>query len=218
MTMELDEFKQAWQGLDHRLQQQHALNVQFFRDGRLDTLRRGLRPLVWGQAIQIVVGALGALFFAPIWIAHWREPAVLIAGLAMHLYCIGMIVVGAVVEAQIARIDYGAPVVAIQRQLVNLRKAYAIAGACVVGLPWWFLTAPLLVVLTRGAIMDVAPSVIWIQLGVGVLGLIATAGFYRWSHRPERAELGRKIDNSTVGGSLRRAQAALEDIARFERE
>jgi hypothetical protein len=216
--MELDELKQAWQLLGHRLQQQHALNVQFFRDGRLDKLQRGLRPLVWGQAIQIVIGALGALFFAPIWIAHWREPAVLIAGLFMHLYCIGMIVVGAVIEAQIARIDYGAPVVAIQRQLMNLRKTYSIAGACVVGLPWWFLTAPLLVVLTRGAIMDVAPSVIWIQLGVGALGLLATGWFYRWSHRPERAELGRKIDESTVGGSIRRAQTALDEISRFERD
>jgi len=216
--MELDELKQAWQVLDQRLQQQHALNVQFFRDGRLDKLQRGLRPLVWGQAIQIIIGVLGALFFAPIWIAHRHEPAVLIAGLVMHLYCIGMIVVGAVVQTQIARIDYGAPVVAIQRQLLRLRKSYSIAGACVVGLPWWFLTAPLLVVLTRGGIMLAAPSVIWIQLAVGALGLLATAWFYRWSHRPERAELARRIDDSTVGGSIRRAQAALDDIVRFERE
>lgn len=216
--MELDELKQAWQVLDRRLQQQHTLNVQFFRDGRLDKLQRGLRPLVWGQAIQIIIGVLGALFFAPIWIAHRHEPAVLIAGLVMHLYCIGMIVVGVVVQAQVVRIDYGAPVVAIQRQLLRLRKSYSIAGACVVGLPWWFLTAPLLVVLTRGGIMLAAPSVIWIQLAVGALGLLVTAWFYRWSHRPERAELARRIDESTVGGSIRRAQAALDDIARFERE
>ncbi|BDU20585.1 serine/threonine protein kinase [Dyella sp. GSA-30] len=216
--MELDELKQAWQVLDQRLQQQHTLNVQFFRDSRLDKLQRGLRPLVWGQAIQIIIGVLGALFFAPIWIAHRHEPAVLIAGLVMHLYCIGMIVVGAVVQAQVARIDYSAPVVAIQRQLLRLRKSYSVAGACVVGLPWWFLTAPLLVVLTRGGIMVAAPSAIWIQLAVGALGLLATAWFYRWSHRPERAELARRIDDSTVGGSIRRAQAALDDIARFERE
>ena len=216
--MELDEFKQAWQLLDHRLQQQHALNVQFFRDGRLDKLQRGLRPLVWGQAIQMVIGVLGVLFFAPIWVAHRHEPAVLIAGLVMHLYCIGMIVVGAVIQAQVARIDYSAPVIAIQRQLLRLRKTYSIAGACVVGLPWWFLTAPLLVVLTRGSIMVDAPSVIWIQLAVGALGLLATGWFYRWSHRPARAELARKIDDSTVGGSIRRAQAALDEIARFERD
>jgi hypothetical protein len=218
MTMELDEMKLAWQGLDRRLEQQHALNLQLFRDGRMDKLQRGLRPLVWGQAIQMVIGALGLLVLAPIWIAHWRDPAVLIAGVVMHAYCVGLIIVGAVVQGQVARIDYAAPVLTIQRQLLKLRKTYAVGGALVVGLPWWFLTAPLLVVLTRGAIMVNAPEVIWIQLGIGAVGLLATWWFHRWSRRPERAALARKLDDSTTGGSIRRAQAAIDEIARFEQE
>jgi hypothetical protein len=218
MTMELDEMKLAWQGLDRRLEQQHALNLQLFRDGRLDKLQRGLRPLVWGQAIQMVIGVLGLLVLAPIWIAHWRDPAVLIAGVVMHVYCVGLIVVGAVVQSQVARIDYGAPVLVIQRQLLQLRRTYAFWGAVVVGLPWWFLTAPLLVVLSRGAIMTKAPSVIWIQLAIGVVGLLATWWFHRWAHRPERAALARKLDDSTAGGSIRRAQAAVDEIARFDKE
>jgi hypothetical protein len=218
MTMELDEMKLAWQGLDRRLEQQHALNLQLFRDGRMDKLQRGLRPLVWGQAIQMVIGVLGLLVLAPIWIAHWHDPAVLIAGVVMHAYCVGLIIVGAVVQGQVARIDYGAPVLAIQRQLLQLRRTYAFWGAIVVGLPWWFLTAPLLVVLSRGVIMTNAPSVIWIQLAIGAAGLLATRWFHRWSRRPERAALARKLDDSTAGGSIRRAQAALDEIARFEQE
>jgi hypothetical protein len=88
----------------------------------------------------------------------------------------------------------------------------------VVGLPWWFLTAPLLVVLSRGAVMTNAPSVIWIQLAIGAAGLLATWWFHRWSRRPERAVLARKLDDSTAGGSIRRAQVALDEIARFEQE
>lgn len=216
--MELDEMKLAWQGLDRRLEQQYALNLQLFRDGRLDKLQRGLRPLVWGQAIQMVIGALGLLVLAPIWIAHWRDPAVLVAGVVMHAYCVGLIIVGAMVQSQVARIDYGAPVLAIQRQLLQLRRTYAFWGAMVVGLPWWFLTAPLLVVLSRGAVMVNAPSVVWIQLAIGAAGLLATWWFHRWSRRPERAALARKLDDSTAGGSIRRAQAALDEIARFEQE
>lgn len=217
--MELDEMKLAWQGLDRRLEQQHALNLQLFRDGRMDKLQRGLRPLVWGQAIQMLIGVLGLLVLAPIWIAHWRDPAVLIAGVVMHAYCVGLIIVGAVVQGLVVRIDYGAPVLVIQRQLLQLRRTYAMWGAIVVGWPWWFLTAPLLVVLTRGAIMTNAPSAIWIQLAIGVVGLFATWWFlYRWSRRPERGELARRIDDSTAGGSIRRAQVALEEIARFEQE
>ncbi len=216
--MELDDFKQAWQALDRRLEQQHDMSVQLFRDGRLDQMRHGLRPLVWGQAVQMVVGVLGLLLLAPIWVAHRGDPAVLVAGLVMHAYCIGLIVVGARVQALVARIDYAAPVLAIQRQLLDLRRTYAVYGAVAVGLPWWFLTAPLLVVLSRGAIMTTAPSVIWIQLAIGAAGLLATWWFHRWAHRPGRAELARKLDDSSAGGSIRRAQAALAEIARFERE
>ena len=216
--MELDDMKLAWQTLDHRLEQQHALNVQIFRDTRMDRMRRGLRPLVWGQAIQMLIGVAGLFVFAPIWTAHLHEPSVLLAGIVMHLYCVGLIIVGALVQANVAQIDYAAPVLVIQRQLLKLRRIYAVGGALVVGLPWWFLTAPLLVVLSRGAIMQNAPSVIWSQLAIGAVGLLATWWFYRWSHRPERAALARKLDDSTTGGSIRRAQAATDDIARFEQE
>lgn len=216
--MELDEMKLAWRTLDRRLEQQHALNMQMFRDARLDKMRRGLRPLIWGQTLQMLIGAAALMVLAPLWIAYRHDPAVLIAGVVVHLYCIGLIALGAVVQAQVARIDYAAPVLTIQRQLQKLRRTYAVGGALVVGLPWWFLTAPLLVVLSRGAIMHRAPSVIWIQLAIGAVGLLATWWFHVWAHRPERAALARKLDASTTGGSLRRALAATDDIARFEQE
>lgn len=129
-----------------------------------------------------------------------------------------MIIVAAMVQTQIARLDFAAPVVTIQRQLLTLRKIYAMGGTCVVGLPWWFLTAPLLVDLTRGAIVKNAPEVIWIQPAVGALGLLGTAWLYRWAHRPQRAALARRLDNTATGASIRRAQAAAADIGSFERE
>lgn len=168
--------------------------------------------------MQMVIGVLGLLVLAPIWIAHRHDTAVLIACVVMHVYCVGLIVFGAVVQANIARLDYAAPVLLIQRQLLKLRRIYAVSGALVVGFPWWFLTASLLVVLSRDAILQNAPSVIWSQLAIGAVGALATWWFYRWSHRPERAALARKLDDSTGGSSLRRALAATNDIARFERE
>lgn len=216
--MELEDFKQTWQGIDRRLDQQYTLSVQLFRNGRLDKMHRGLRPLVWGQAFQILCGVLGLLVLAPVWVNHWRDGAVLVSGLVVHAYCIGLIVLGAMVETEIARLDYSAPVVAIQRQLTHLRRTYAVRGALFLGLPWWFLTAPLLVVITRGEVMRNAPSAIWIQLAIGASGLLATVWFYRWSQQPQRAGLARRIDDSTTGGSLRRAQAALDEIARFAEE
>ena len=203
--MELDDLKTAWQTLDQRLQQQNALGLQLVRDNRLDRMRHGLRPLAWGQAIQIVIGALGALAFAPFWIAHRDEPALLLCGLVMHVYCLGLIVVGALMLTRIAHIDYAAPVLAIQRELLTLRRTYVIGGLAI-GLPWWFLTAPLLVVLTNGAILANAPAAIWGQLAVGALGLLGTWWFHRWANRPQRAAFGRKLADGSAGGSIRRAR------------
>lgn len=39
--MELDEMKLAWKALDRRLDQQNALSLQLFRDGRMDKLQQG---------------------------------------------------------------------------------------------------------------------------------------------------------------------------------
>lgn len=216
--MELDQLKTAWQSLEHQLQRQNTLSLHALRQGNAQRMRASLRPLAWGQAIQILIGIAGLLVVAPIWIAHRNDLAVLVSGLVVHLYCIGLIVVGAVVLSGIARLDYAAPVLAMQRQLLQLRRSYAIAGALVVGLPWWFLTAPLLVVMTRGEIMANAPSAIWAQIAVGAAGLLGTLWFYRWVHRPQRAAMARKLDESAVGGSLRRAQAALDELARFEKD
>ncbi len=217
--MELDELKSAWQSVDRRLQQQNALSLRALRQGSTQRMRSNLRPLVGGQMIQMLVGVAAMLWLLP----FWTGPAVahaswlLACGISMHAYCIGLIVFGGIMLGRIASIDHAEPVVEIQRRLLTLRRTYMVGGI-LIGLPWWFLTAALLVVLTRGGIMANAPSVIWIQLAIGAVGLLATFWFHRWAHRPERAQLARKLDDSTTGGSIRRAQAALDEITRFEQE
>ena len=215
--MELDDLKHAWKTLDRRLEQQNALNLQLLRDGRVETARRGLRPLAWGQALQILAGAAGALLFGSFWPGHAANLPVLLSALVLHAYCIGLIIAGGIVEGRIAQIDYAAPVLAIQQQLLRLRRSYIISGM-LAGLPWWFLCAPLLVVLSEGAILDRAPRVVWIMLAVGAVGLAGTWLFHRWAHRPQRAAFGRKLEDGAAGISIRRATAALDELARFERE
>lgn len=220
--MELDDLKSAWKDLDRRLGEQHAIGVRMLRERRLDRLRRGLRPLAWGQSFQILVGIAGSLFFAAFWITHLHQPALLASGLVMHLYCIGLIVLGAVMVTQIARIDYAAPVVAIQHRLLRLRRTYALYGAVLLGLPWWFLYVPLVIVLAgMGSGADLArnaPAFICIGLAGGAAGLAASLGFHRWAHRPGGERLGRAVDDGMAGGSIRRAQRMIDELLRFERE
>lgn len=217
--MELDDFRNAWQTLDRRLREQNEVGLQLLRHQRIDAMRRGLRPLAAGQAASMLIGALAMIWLLPMWTAPAaaHDLWVKFCGVVLHAYCIGLIVLGGVMQGLIARVDYAAPVLTIQQRLLKLRRTYLIGGV-LLGLPWWFLSAPLLVVLTRGAILDTAPSVIAIQLAVGAAGLVATGLFHRWAHRPHRADFGRRLDDGAAGGSLRRAQAALDELARFERE
>jgi len=218
-AMELDDMKAAWTTLDQRLSAQTMLNLHMFKEGKLDKLRRGLRPLVWGQAIQIVFGALIAVWGGGFWVHHRDVPHLLIAGLIVHVAGISMIVLGALIETLIARIDYSAPVLTIQRQLAQLRKVY-VRGGLAIGLPWWVVWVPFAVVYLKtefGADLFInAPGVVWINIAVGFVGMLLTWMFIRWAVK--RPRLAKRLEDGAAGGSINRAQANLGEIERFEQE
>ncbi|MEO8747266.1 MAG: hypothetical protein ABI379_06395 [Rhodanobacter sp.] len=217
--MEFDDMKAAWQTLNQRLDAQAALNLHMLKDDKLDQLRRGLRPLAWGQAVQIVLGVLIALWGGSFWVDHRDVPHLLIAGLIVHMAGMSMIALGALMEALIARIDYSAPVLTIQRQLVQTRKVY-VRGGFAIGLPWWVLWVPLLMVFFKskfGADLYVnAPGVVWINVAVGVVGMLATWRFLRWAGK--RPQLTQRLEDGAAGWGINNAQRFLDEIARFEQE
>lgn len=219
--MELDELKEAWKTLDKRLEQQGALNLHVFRQHRMDKLKSSLRPLSWGQALQIVVGALLALWGGSFWFDHRDIAHLLVAGLIVHAYGIVLIGFGAAMQTFLHRIDYSAPVLAIQRQLAHLRQIH-IRGGMLAGLSWWFLWMPFLMMFfmsRHGAdLYATAPSVIWIGTAVGIAGLLVNLWLHRWSRHPSRPRLAKVIEDSATGASLRKAQAYLDEIAQFEQE
>ncbi len=218
--MELDELKATWQSLDRRLQQHNAINLQLFRDSRLDKARSRLRPLFWGQIAQILFGLLFVLMAAALWSRQPETASVVIAGVIVHLYGVVTIALAGGTLAKISAIDYAAPVLEIQKQLTALRKFYMRNGM-ITGLSWWVLWVPVLMVLAGlggGDLYARAPSVIWIGLGIGVPGLLATWWFHRWAHHPSHGQLGKRLDDSAVGGSIRKTQSLIDEIARFEQE
>ncbi len=219
--MELDELKVTWQALDRKLQQSNAIQLQLFKDGRLKGMRSSLRPLFWGQVVQLLFGIPFLALAVLLWSSGHDLPAhVIAAGIVVHAYGVAVIAFSGMMLGLILGLDYSAPVLGIQKQLAHLRRVYVINGM-VAGLPWWFLWVPVLMVLTGlggGDLYARAPSVVWLGLGIGAAGLLATWWFHRWSRSPQRPRLAKAMEDSVTGGSLRKAQAILREIAQFEAE
>lgn len=217
-TMELDELKLAWQTLDRRLQQGNELGLHLLRESRIDKARASLRPLFWGQVVQLAIGFALTVTFARFWIAHVDSPALLVSGLLMHAWSVGLIVSAVMELLLITRIDYARPVLAIQKSLLHLRL-WRTRVAPWLGLPFWLLWMPLMAIGFEwlfGAPIDA--SVYYVGVPIGIAGLLATLWWYRWAHRPPRHHIGQAVDDDSAGRGLARAQAALDEIARFERE
>ena len=214
--MELDELKLAWHSMEQRLERQQALNLQLLTESRVDKAKRHLRWLLLGQCAQLALGALVTVLSARFWIANHEVPALLAAGLAGHAWGV-LVICSAVVELLlVTRIQYAQPVVTVQRYLAILRR-WRTRVAPWLGLP--FLLACMFGPMLLAALGAPVPSG-WLagNLLVGLGLLVGAAWFYRWSHRPGREALARRVDDFLGGDSLRRATERLQEVADFARE
>ncbi|HTL98283.1 MAG TPA: hypothetical protein VL181_05705 [Holophagaceae bacterium] len=220
--MELDDLKAEWQTLNAQLAKQADLNLRVFRQGQMEKARHGLRPLAWGQALQMAGGVLLSVLSALLWSRHLHTPHLLVAGLVMHAYGLALILFSARMQVLISRVDYGSPVLDIQKHLARLRRFYVVGGLWM-GLPWWLLWMPLAMVILGLLRVDIyaglsarAPSAIYGGLAIGVVGLLASVAFIRWAVK--RPGFGPRLESSAAGRSLNRTQALLDDLAAFEQE
>ena len=218
--MELDDLKSTWQSLDRRLQLDNTLKLRDLRARALDKTRGSLRPLFLGQVVQMLFGIPFILLASLLWMSQPAHASSIVAGVLVQAYGVLMIVAAGVVLGRIGNIDYSQPVLGIQKQLLRARALYIRSGM-VAGLPWWFLWIAILQTLAGLSDVDLlvkAPALVWSGYGIGIAGLLATWWFHRWARRPQRAEFGRKMDDSLSGGSLRKALAQLDELQRFERD
>lgn len=218
--MEPDELKAAWQAIDHRLAQQQAVQLALLRESHLDKLRSRLRPLFWGQLLQALLGIGLVVLGVACWTRNLDAAGLLVSGILVHAFGVVTFVAAAITLALMTTIDYSAPVLAIQKRFALLKRFYTLNGI-VCGLPWWVMW-----VLVVAAFAGLSPSRasadtplwLWINLGIGVLGLLATWAFYLWSQNPRRPRLAQRMRATAAGASLARAQALLDEIGDFARE
>ena len=217
--MELDEMKLAWQQIDRRLQRQEDLQQRLFMDGKLGKARRGLRPLAWGQVLQLAIGVAFALWGGSFWFEHRQVLHLLICGLLVHACGVLFIIFAARNLYLLGQIDYAAPVLDIQRRLADLRawrlRVEAPAGTVIACFIW----IPVLLTSLAGHGIDLwaygARGFLYWALGssaVGLVMVVLVVWLMRW------LGYGHVIEASAIGRSVERAEAELQEIDHFGRE
>lgn len=216
-TMELDDFKSAWQALDARLARHDQLQLELLRERRLDQARRNLRPLHIGLLFQALLGIGLVVLGVACWKRNLDVPGLLAAGIALHAFGVLNIAFAGILTGLAAGIDLAAPVLAIQKRLRLLLRLQTLnSNLC--GAPWWIMWVVVVIGFAGLSPQPAAagtPAWIWISLGIGVAGTLATwAWAARAAGRPDG--LHARIDDGS--GGIRRSLHLLDDLEQFEHD
>jgi hypothetical protein len=219
--MELDDLRIAWQELDRRLDQERVSGLETHRWMKLAQARRGLRPLWCGQIAQIVAGVGLIAFFARLWVSHIHTPHLMLPALLVHGYGLLLVLLAARTLSLVARIDYAAPVVTIQRRLLQLQEWRSRVEWPLLGITGCFMWIPLLLAMFNAAGVDLwqwnRALVLW-NVGSGFACMGIGYAIVRWVGSRQSARALMALEDSRAGKGVRRARQALEEVARFEQE
>jgi hypothetical protein len=224
--MDLDELKSLWQQTERRLEaMEPALRLQqrLARAGALDRVRSKIRFAHLVLWYEVACGGVAALFTGSYLADHLGEIRFAAPAALLHLGAILIIGFAAWQLAALGKIDYGGPVLDIQRKLAELRVVRARGNR------WLLLSAPLLwalliVVVPHGLIgLDVyrAFGIAWVGgnliFGLAVLAAAAWASrrFATWFGS---SRLLRGLGDDLTGRRLAAVSGFLTDIAAFEME
>ncbi|QWT18496.1 hypothetical protein KPL74_12155 [Bacillus sp. NP157] len=199
--MELDDLKAGWVTLDRRLDGlELAMAAQVASGG----VRRELRPLVIGQAVQVLSGIAFALAAGSFWFDHRDAPGPLVAGLLLHAYGIAMAVAAARNLVLAARASEDAPVLALQERLAALR-AWRIREGRWFGIVGCFMWVPMIVWAFGMAGVDIV-AVNPLFVGLNLLTAVVCLGTFL---------LVSRLVKTPEGAAVRRARERLDEVARF---
>jgi hypothetical protein len=210
--MELDELKQQWQALDRKLDRSVALSLRLLTETRTRRTRLRLLPLLLLQPVQIAIGLAITILSARFWIANHEVMHLLIAGLVLHAFGIGLVIDAVMRILLIVRINYAGPVVTMQRYLALLRH-WEIRS-----FKWgWMLFWALIPVVFLVGVKALTTLDVWVRWPRGLLWLASgSAVAMLVSYAFDR--FARRWPNLYVGHSVAGAQRALDEIEQFARE
>jgi hypothetical protein len=119
--LELDDFKELWLSQNRKIDAILQINRRLQLRAELTGPRAWLRWFRFGALVEILLGFLCLLWTGSFIYAHFGELRFLAAAAALHLWLVGAVGTAIVRYVRAGVIDYGAPVLLIQRQVESLR-------------------------------------------------------------------------------------------------
>jgi hypothetical protein len=218
--MELDELKVRWEEQDRKLDDCIRLNQRVLREsvlGKADTALRRLSRLLW---FELAANLVSPLLLGSFIGKHFTEPRFLIPAVALQLGAIVLVIASVRQLAAIAGMDYGAPIVAIQKRLESLRaeRIRTVMWTLILSPLAWI---PLLIVALQGlfgvdayATFDRNWLVANVLFGVAVVG-VAVWISRSFGDRMSAWPLVQRLLRDVGGQNLAAAQAYVKSLSRF---
>ena len=219
--MELEELRHAWEAHGRMVDDTSRLNRQVLHSVITSKAERAMAPLsrlLWIELIANAAAAvwLGSFLADNVTVARYAIPAA-----ALDVLVIALLIAGGRQLVAIGRVDYGRPVLIIQRQIESLRAERiraTMATLVVAPLAW----VPMLIVMLKGLLGVDAYAILssaWLIANV-VFGLLVVAvaiwASRHYAGRVTRSWSLRWLTDNLAGRNLRTASDFLRSLAQFE--
>ena len=218
--MDLDELKEKWTALDHKLDVNIRLNRQLLSATKLNRTRSSLKRLAVYMGLEAaawvaIMVVLGNFIYEHISIPHFAVPAV-----ALDVYSIVMLNFLIRQIALALQIDYSKPIATIQKQIEALRvlRIRTVQWGVLAGLVAW---APFMIVVVKAGFgVDIYEAAwVWSNVAFG-LALIPVAIWVskKFGDRMDRSPIIQGLMKSLAGHNLNEAADFLVILSEFEEE
>jgi hypothetical protein len=221
--MELQDLKDRWNEYDRKLDANLRLNTRVLREVGLDRVGSSLRRLTRLIVFELLMGLVATLALGSFIADHLGEMRFLVPAAALDVFVIYFIGWSIRQWVALGSVDYGEPVVEIQRRL-ELLKIDRIRMTKWVFLLSPLLWTPLLIVSAEGlagldayAVFDRAWLVANFVFGLAVIPLMLWLS-KRYADRLRGSSLARRVVDALADRSLNEATGFLGTLSSFERE
>jgi hypothetical protein len=221
--MDLDEMKQLWNDQDPTLDKALRLNTRLVQAPVLRKAKNAMTRLSLLLWMELLIHGVCALWMGSFLWDHRSEPRFFLPAAVLHLGVILLLSSGVHQLAAIGNLDFGAPIVAIQRRMESLRmQRLRVTQLTLLASPLLWL--PLLIVVLKG-FFDLDAYAIFSKswlIANGLFGLaVIPAAIWisrRYAERMAGSPLVQRLLRDMAGYNLNAAAGFLSTLARFEEE